>query len=174
MSQQTSNLEIPLRIIGPDNTVLWQGSGWLGVVIVGKAITAVTAAAAVNLVVASFIIQASNLAATATPVANVMAVQNSPVTPAGLLGVALSAAAVNEQVLIAGPGSIVTVLTSAVTHTVGQHAVAAAAGALGASVITAPINPIQSLGYCTKNRGTVGGATDTGTDTRAGYLVVIH
>ena len=177
MSQQSANMEIPLRVIGPDGTtVLWQGSGWLGVVHVGKAITAVTAAAEVNLVAASLIIQASDLAASATFGANVLAVQNAPVTPPMLVGVALNAAAAGEMVSIAGNGSIVPVLTSAVTHTVGQHAIAAAVGALAASAATPSVSPAQSLGFCVKNRGVTAqpSATDTGTNTRAGYLVSIH
>lgn len=173
--QQGSGFEIPLRIIGPNGTtVLWQGSGWLGTVLVGKAATAVSMAAEVNLVAASFIIQADNLAASTEPRANVLSVQNAPTTPAMLVGVAMNAAAANESVVIAGTGSIVGVLTSAVTHTVGQHAVAAAAGALAASATTTPVAPANSLGFAVKNRGTTGGATDTGTDTRAGYLVNIH
>ena len=174
--QQGIGLEVPLRVIGPNGTVLWQGSGWLGVVYVGKASATITTNSCLQLTAASFIIQADNLAATSNIGANVLSVNLAPTTPPLLVGVSLKAGIVNEAIAIAGNGSIVPILTSAVTHTVGHHGIAAASGALGASSATAPASPALSIGFAVKNRGTTAqpSATDTGTDTRAGYLVSVH
>lgn len=176
--QQSSNLEVPLRVIGPDNTVLWEGSGWLGVVQVGKASVAITTGMSLQLSPATFILQADDLLATAVPVANVLSVNPAPAAgagvPTGLIGVALAPAAINAIVPIAKAGSIVPALTGAVLQTLGNHCIHAAGGALAASSTVAPINPQQSIGYVTKPRGVVGGATDTGTADRCGVLVVVH
>lgn len=178
MSQQSSNLEIPLRVIGPDGTtILWQGLGTLGAIVVGKASAAVAKADSLMFTLASFIFQADNLAANATFGANVMSVGQSGVTPTGLIGVALNSAATGEQVLIAGGGSVQVVKTvTATAQTVGHHVVGAASGAIGASVATQPVTPIQSLGFVLKTRGTTAqpSATDTGSDVRTGILVVVH
>lgn len=169
--QQGSSLEIPLRVIGPDGTVLWQGSGLLGVVYsaVCKA-AAITESNALMIDPTTTILQASNLAATAAIVANVLSAK--PTTGAavqGVLGCALNSAAVGERVIIAGAGSLA-LCTTGTAGALGQFAVPAASGSTTQSNAGAT-GPNQNVGRVIKPAGTTGGATDTGTASRLGLLV---
>jgi hypothetical protein len=178
--QQGSNLEIPLRVIGPDGTTLWQGSGWLGTVLTGKASATITESNSLMTTAASFLMQASNLAGTTTVIANVLSVGQSGTTPSGLVGAALNSATTavgNNIVLIAGTGSLALVTTASATGTLGRHLIGGASGVVTDSA-TAPTNPAQSLGFTAKPSGTTTGAnfgiTDTGTATRLGAYITIH
>lgn len=168
---QSSNLEIPLRVIGPDGTVLWQGSGWLGVVYAAVCKSAaITESNAVMIDPTTTIIQASNLAATTAIVANVLSAK--PTTGAavqGVLGCALNTAAVGDRVVIAGAGSLC-LCTTGTAGVIGQFAVPAAAGSTTQSNAGAT-GPNQNVGRVIKPAGAVGGATDTGTASRLGLLV---
>lgn len=167
--QQGSNLEIPLRVIGPDGTTLWQGSGWLGVVYLGTVQTAVTESNAVMLD-STWVIQASNLAASATVVANKLLVK--PTTGAavqGVLGAALSTVPVNGLVPIAGPGSIALV-TTGTAGTLGHWVVPAASGST-TQTAAGVTGPNQNVGRQIKLAGATGGSTDTGTASRLGAII---
>jgi len=177
MAGQSINLETPLKVYGGDGTVLYEGSAWLGVCQVVKATTAITQADAVALDPATFLLQADNLAATATIVANVLGCRPAITTGSydrGLVGVALGTAAANALCAVAGEGSIVTVKTASATGTIGRHVLCSSTAGSVTDSATAPTNPVQSPGYTVKPSGTTGGVTDTGTATRLGILVAVH
>ena len=173
--QQSSQFEIPLRVIGPDGSVLWQGSGWLGVVrtAICKAV-AITQSDGLAADPGTFIIQADNLAATATPVSNLLTARPMITTGSfdrALLGVALNAAAIGEQVVIASQGSIVTVRVAGATGTLGHLAAPTTTAGLAVSSAAGNTAPSKNLGLVMKPSGAAGGATDTGVATRMGVLV---
>lgn len=177
---QSIALETPLKVIGPDNTVLWQGSGFLGTVLLGVAKVAVTESNVVVVDPTTFIVQGSNLAATATPVANGITLRPSRVTgtsptyETGILGCALNTAAIGSQVSIAGAGSIALVTVASATGTLGHHALLSSTAGTVTSSATAPTAASHSPGYVVKAAGTTGGATDTGSATRMGIYVSPH
>ena len=177
MSQQSVNFEIPLKVIGPDGTVLWQGSGILGTVKTAICkVVAITAADAVSLDPGTFILQANNLAATATYGANVITARPCITTGSfdrGILGVAMNSAAIGEQVVIAGRDSLTTVKVAGATGTIGHYALpSATAGSVTSSQIGA-VNPAEHVGKVVKPSGATAqpSATDTGVATRMGIIV---
>ena len=177
MSGQSINLEVPVKITGPDGTVLFQGSGWFGRVHVAicKAV-AITAGDATSLDPGTFIIQANNLASGATFGANALTARPCITTgnfDRGILGVALNTAAIGDQVVIAGEGSITTVQVAGATGTIGHYALpGATAGRVTSSQVGA-VNPTEHLGKVLKPSGTTAqpSATDTGVATRMGVYV---
>jgi hypothetical protein len=174
--QQSSNLEIPLRVIGPDGTtVVWQGSGIMGIPRVIKnteASSTITEAMNVILDPAASILPASNLAATATPVAIVLAGKIGAANGANL-GFATANIVAGAQGVLWGIGSICNALVAGATGTLNHHALPGAAGVVTSSA-SVGANPVQAAGFVVKPSGTTGGATDTGVATRMGVLVMPH
>ena len=172
--QQSSNLEIPLKVTGPDGTVLWEGSGIMGIprVIKNTDTSAITEAMNVILDAANSILPASNLAATATPVAIVLAGKQGAANGANL-GFATARIGVNELGVLWGPGSICNALVAGATGPLNHHAIPGAAGVV-TSAAAVGANPVQAAGYVLKPSGTTGGATDTGVATRMGVLCMPH
>lgn len=177
---QSLNMEVPLRVTGPDGTVLWQGSGILGVVYGAICrVAAITESNALMLDPATTLLQASNMLATGNPLAgaggalpNVLSAK--PTTGAavqGVLGCALNSAAIGAQVVVAGPGSIA-LCTTATAGTLGHYAVPAAAGSTTQTAVGVA-GPNQNVGRVVKIAGTSGGFTDTGTATRIGIVVSV-
>ncbi len=183
MSTHSINYEVPLKVTGPDGTVLWQGSGAFGIVYTCKAVAAITESNVVVIDPAAAIYQATNLGATATYGANVFAVRPSNTTSygAGVIGAALSTVAASTAsaptyVAVAGPGSIAMVTTASATGTIGRHLRLSATNGVVTDSITAPTNPEQSPGYTIKPSGTTAqpSATDTGTATRLAAYILPH
>lgn len=179
MSQSGIGLEIPIRVTGEDGTVVWQGVGLMGRVYLVK--NTDSAAIGVGNVVAldpaNFIIGASNLAATATPVAQVYAAKRAVSTGSFdrmLIGAAVESIPVGGQGQVAGAGSITVVSVASATGTVGRHLIVGATAGVVTDSATAPTNPAQSPGYTLKPSGTTGGATDTGVATQIGALIQVH
>lgn len=172
--QQSSNLEIPLRVLGPDGTVLWSGTGIMGIprVIKNTDTAAITEAMNVILDAASAILPASNLASTATPVAIVLAGKIGAASGANL-GFATTAINPQAQGVLWGIGSICNALVAGATGTLNHHAIPGASGVV-TSAAAVGANPAQAAGFVLKPSGATGGATDTGVATRMGVLVMPH
>ena len=172
--QQSSNFEIPLRVFGPDGSVLWQGTGIMGIPRVIKNTDTATITEAMNVILdaANSILPASNLAATATPVALVLAGKIGAANGANL-GFATAPILASTQGVLWGPGSICNALVAGATGTLNHHAIPGASGVV-TSAAAVGANPVQAAGYVLKPSGTTGGATDTGMATRMGVLAMPH
>ncbi len=172
--QQSSGLEIPLRVTGADGSTLWQGTGIMGIprIIKNTDSSVITEAMNVILDAANSVLPASNLAATATPVALVLAGKIGAASGANL-GFATTAIAVNAQGVLWGVGSICNALVAGATGTLNHHAIPGASGVVTSAAAVGAF-PVQAAGFVLKPSGTAGGATDTGVATRMGVLVMPH
>jgi len=173
--QASSNFEYPLKVTAPDGTVLWQGTGIMGIPRVIKnteASSTITEAMNVILDAANAVLPASNLAATATPVAILLAGKIGAANGANL-GFATAGIPAQAQGVLWGPGSICNALVAGATGTLNHHAIPGASGVV-TSAAAVGANPVQAAGYVLKPSGTTGGATDTGVATRMGVLCMPH
>lgn len=172
------NLRTPIKVIGGNNTVVYQGTSILGFVYKVKSAVAITAAMGVVLDAATATLN-SDTSYTSTAAISDLLLSGRPCNTTGSynkgwLGVALESGAAGDEILVAGPGSITYAQTD-VAGALGQH-VLAHATADGSVTANAAVgaNPINALGYVMKPGGTTGGATDTGSGTRLCVMVLPH
>lgn len=172
------NLRTPIKVIGGNNTVVYQGTSILGFVYKVKAAVAISAAFGVVLDTATSTLNTDTAYTSSATISDLLLAGRPCNTTGGYntgwLGVALETGAAGDEILVAGPGSI-TYAAATAAGTFGHHVLAhastdgnvASAAAIGA-------NPIHGLGYVMKPGGTTGGATDTGSATRLCVMVVPH
>lgn len=177
---ESINLKIPIKIIGPDGTTLFSGTGLFGSVVVMKAVAVtITAGQAICIDNAnSVVFGGDQVAGAATGVAaeNVYAGRTQVAASfTGAIGTALTAAtALNTEFVVAGSGSIALTACLAADGVVGRHANGGAAAGDVTSVVAVVLAPLNSLGHTTKKAGTTGGVTDTGNNLRQAVLISPH
>jgi hypothetical protein len=185
MSQQSSALELPLRVTGPDGTILWQGVGSLGTVRSIKNTTTTDIADANHVILdntatTGAVIVANDLAQSAIPATGmplfVLGGARGSTTPPSSLGFALGAIKAGTVGLTASVGSICFASTASSTGTLGRFVLGAASGNVTDSA-TPPSVPTVSPGRTLRPSGTTTGAqfgiTDTGTATRMAVLCTV-
>jgi len=173
--------ETSFKVTGPDGTVLWTGAGKMGVlldVFNGDA-TAIGIGEAVVFDVTASRIPRWDVAASGTAIPEVLSgkrVFNTGALNKGYLGVAAGPIAVGATGPVLGAGSICCVksLTAAslTNNVLGAYVIdSTTQGAVNASN-TLPTVPIGYLGKVLKLAGATGGATDSGSLTQLGILVM--
>jgi hypothetical protein len=180
-------LEQQQQIRGADGTLLWSGAQVLGTTYIAASSEASNAFAMGEAalwdpatVAIGFIPRQETTAAGATPAADlpgdlVLGMKRTPAsagTAVGFLGVVQEPVGVGGSGLIAGPGSLTTVLTTTATIAVGTVlASSATAGLCAAAATKSATVPAYGtvLGICLKTN--TAGATGTGDTSWTGIMV---
>lgn len=172
------NLRTPIKVIGGNNTVVYQGTSIIGFLYKVKLAATVTAAMGVVMDGATTTLNTETAYTSSAAISDLLLTgrpcNTSTSYNKGWIGIALESGVASDEILVAGTGSISYALTDA-AGVVGQHAIAhATADGTITSSATVAAAPVNALGYIVKAAGTTGGATDTGSATRVAVMVIPH
>lgn len=158
-------LEFPYTLTGPTGTAYWTGCGRLGNVVRATNAEASTAIAPGDVLSwdISTVMQAPDRATTLEAVRQFANVKLATTTGSLdiLCGVAVTPAAVGQEVIIAAGGSLVCAKATA-NGTRRQNLITSATAGQVTPQDALPAVPASNLGHVVKIRGTTGGATDSG------------
>lgn len=178
MAQSSINMEIPLKVTGPDGTILWEGSGIFGLVrfVKNTDTSIITEALHIILDTANSVFVASNSLASSVNAgaAQVFAGKIGSTTPPSSLGFAIAGIPVGGLGPAFAVGSICCAAVAGATGTIGHHCIGAASGLVTSAGGALAVSPVVSPGLVLKPSGVAGGVTDTGVATRMGILVQPH